>query len=269
MAKARVPLIAFSAHGTLGGTITARARGRQTIIMRPPLHPDANSEAQQAQRTLFQAAVTVWHTLTPEEKAELQSAANQLKITIYNYFLKLFLSGRWEVSVYWGDPALEYSEVDDTTIEEAIAAAIAALSLDPGDSHMVVFPSAYFAIEQGTWGYSTEAGQVLAGGLVNTSNADGDSLSYKIFLPAGTFTLFYFTWQSGNRGILDIDIDGNEVASFDNYSSPAVKNVLHTQAGIVIASAGIKTLTIRVDGKNPSSSDYYVTPALIGFWRTA
>ncbi|GAI02703.1 unnamed protein product, partial [marine sediment metagenome] len=56
----------------------------------------------------------------------------------------------------------------------------------------------------------------------NTSNADGDNVSYAPYLEAGTYTLRIVLTTSDNLGICDVYIDAAEVASFDLYSSPTV-----------------------------------------------
>jgi len=145
----------------------------------------------------------------------------------------------------------------------------ATISADAGEGHITIMPYAYQSIGQGTWAFGSSASQALYFFYYNGLGVNGDNISYNVYLAAGTYTLRLLILTSTNSGILDVDIDSTEVASFDQYSSPSVYNVLNSQTGIVIASAGLKTLRLRVDGKNASSSGWVVRVTTISLWRTA
>jgi len=132
-----------------------------------------------------------------------------------------------------------------------------------------ILPYAYSAAGQGTWALIINAAYLFCGYIWNSTHTDGDNISYDIYLDAGTYTLCVLHSTINNCGIIDVDIDATEVDSFDCYSAGAVVNVKTTQTGIVIASAGRKTLKLRVDGKHASSSDYYAAVNWISLWRTA
>jgi hypothetical protein len=112
----------------------------------------------------------------------------------------------------------------------------------------ILVEAAYSQIGQGPWDPTTEFIQTL-----NDNN--GNNISWQLALPAGTYTLRLVQNIAESYGIIDIDIDGTEVASFDGYV-PDYTYVLRQQTGIVIAQTGTKTITLRVDGKNPSSTNY-------------
>jgi hypothetical protein len=69
--------------------------------------------------------------------------------------------------------------------------------------------------------------------------------------------------------VLDIDIGGTEVASFDTYAAVAMYNVEKSQTGINIATSGIKELRLRVDGRNVASSGYLMSLIALTIYRTA
>uniref|UniRef100_A0A6M3Y030 Uncharacterized protein n=1 Tax=viral metagenome TaxID=1070528 RepID=A0A6M3Y030_9ZZZZ len=138
-----------------------------------------------------------------------------------------------------------------------------------GEGHITILPIAYNSIGQGTW--SSTDGAVLGGAYLgqSVSIADGDNISYKVYLDAGTYTLAFITSTHSDMAILDFDIDDVEVASFDCYSATFVSSVLKTQTGIVVSSAGLKTLKARVHGKNASATSYQMRIQAIILWRTA
>jgi len=138
-----------------------------------------------------------------------------------------------------------------------------------GEGHIFILPAFYNTIPQGAWYFLVNTSYWLEGSFRNSSSNDGDSLTYKLYLDAGTYTLGLLTNTGSAKPIVDIDIDAVEVASFDLYSSPAGMNTILKQTGIVIASAGLKTLTYRIDGKNASSSNYNAKWQAIALWRTA
>lgn len=140
--------------------------------------------------------------------------------------------------------------------------------LDVGEGRITILPWDYDSIGQGTWVLTLIASQILNGWLNNDSNADGDNISYRLYLTAGTYTLRVVGRKHTICGIVDVDIDAVEVASFDLYGA-LTYNVVFSQTGITIASDGLKTLKLRVDGKNASSSAYYASISAIALWRTA
>jgi hypothetical protein len=136
--------------------------------------------------------------------------------------------------------------------------------------HIEILPSSYDSVSQGSWAIQVNKSNCLFNGyLWNPSAADGDSLNYKVTLDKGTYTLKLLLVTGPSRGIVDIDIDGNEVASFDCYHATGGSNLSRVQTGIVVSSSGIKELKIRIDGKNVSSTAHYATIQSISLWRTA
>jgi len=138
-----------------------------------------------------------------------------------------------------------------------------------GEGHIVILPSSYSAINQGTWAWVQSAAHLFNAYWNNTSAADADEIDYKVYLAKGTYTLAVLGGDGPSLGIIDIDIDGVEVASFDLYDAGWTVFQMDTQASISIAAAGLKTLTLRVDGKNGSSSGYNTLINCIALWRTA
>lgn len=141
---------------------------------------------------------------------------------------------------------------------------------NPGEGHITLIPPAYERVDSGTWviGNHNDA-YYLGRFFYNSSGGDGDSVSYETYLAAGTYTFFFLAVKAGNRGILDIDIEGTEVASFDQYDAGGGYQYYLEETGITVATSGIKTITFRVDGRNGSSSGYYSGWSFAALWRTA
>jgi hypothetical protein len=145
----------------------------------------------------------------------------------------------------------------------------AAVAASPGEGHITILPYNYNTIGQGTWAIGISTAQALCYFFYNGSNANLDNFTVKAYLAAGTYTLRLLVFTQNTSAILDIDINGVEVASFDLYSAGVVYNVIKTQTAIVVAASGLKTLTFRIHGRNGASTGWcaFITTATL--WRTA
>jgi len=139
---------------------------------------------------------------------------------------------------------------------------------ESGEGHITILPLSYEAIGQGTWEVAAPSAE-LVGTLTNNPPNDLDNLSYEAYLAAGTYTILLVGQHGAGGGIVDIDIEGTEVATFDLYNAATVKNQLDEDAGNVIATAGIKTITLRLHGKHASSAAYRLQFNYLVLWRTA
>lgn len=124
------------------------------------------------------------------------------------------------------------------------------------------------AIGQGVWARAIAGASPYNGYYSNTSVADGDNISLSFRCMAGTYTFGMNGYKLANCGILDIDIDTVEVASFDLYAAVGDPENVETQAGIAI-TAGAHTLRLRVHGKNGASAGFLVELVGVYFLRTA
>jgi len=140
----------------------------------------------------------------------------------------------------------------------------------PGEGHITILPFNYNAIGQGTFVFLIASSSWGCGFYYNSSAADLDNISYQVYMGAGTYTLRILCMKSSAGAIVDIDIDGVEVASVDMYgAAPGEENQLLSATNIVVATAGLKTIRVRADGKNAGSSGYQMRITSITFWRTA
>lgn len=98
--------------------------------------------------------------------------------------------------------------------------------------------------------------------------ADAQYNQYDIWLEAGTYTCYMTGMKDTDSGISDIYIDAAEVASFDWYNASATL-ATQSQASISVASDGVKTIKVIVDGKHASSSAYNVPFQMVVFVKTA
>lgn len=114
------------------------------------------------------------------------------------------------------------------------------------------------SIQQGTWAVLQSAACVK-GALWANSGGDGnqnDGYTCKAYLNAGTWTMDSMVMCGPSRGICTIAIDGTTVASFDHYAAGETQNNARTQAGIVVATGGLKSISFLWATKNGASTGY-------------
>lgn len=104
---------------------------------------------------------------------------------------------------------------------------------------------------------------------VTTQSAalDGDSWGNGCELKAGTYTISFLSLTNSNRGKLDVWVDNvvSDAVGIDFYSAGLTNDVIKT-ATITIKSDGYHRFKFIVNGKNASSSSYYI--ALTKIWLT-
>jgi len=160
----------------------------------------------------------------------------------------------------------ELTDGSETTLHSHAAAVTS-----PGEGHILILGHNYQSIGQGTWAYTATGGSGLF--VLNWANdatkADDDNITYNVYLAAGTYTLRLLCQTQNNGGIVDIDFDAVEKASFDTYSAGLVQNVVFSQAAIAVAASGLVAIKLRLDGKNGASGAYGLYMTTLALWRTA
>ncbi len=123
-------------------------------------------------------------------------------------------------------------------------------------------------VGQGTWVRAVNSSFLYGGQFYNTTSADGDEFSVNFRCPVGTYTIRFSAIKDSDRGIVDTYVDASEEDSIDLYAAAAdYLNVVEI-TGVSI-TAGSHTLKFVVDGKNGSSSDYFLNVNGISLQRTA
>jgi hypothetical protein len=60
--------------------------------------------------------------------------------------------------------------------------------------------------------------------------------------------------------------DTTLVATFDTYQAGATKNQRNIATGIVVATAAVYDIKVKVDGKNANSTNYIAHVSHISIW---
>ena len=168
-------------------------------------------------------------------------------------------------------------DVDDTTIEinddYQIAVKDQGITDDQlvsglnGEGHIMVGLWESLTVVAGDWGLDVGTyGFTVAN---STTPADNDEITYKVYLAKGTYTVGITAPKGTNRPILDIEIDGVSKGTIDLYfyiSDPDYKDI---SISFDNSSSGIKTLGLKVNGKNGSSSAYLIEILSVTLFRTA
>lgn len=112
----------------------------------------------------------------------------------------------------------------------------------------------------GVWGAIALPSQRYLFAWQNSSHANGDELQYPLFMAAGTYTIYFFCATTNDAPLVDVEIDGTPVVTgVDFYSVTATVYNVVLSASITIPADGNVTLGLKINGKNGSSSNYYLT----------
>lgn len=286
MAKLKVPLLALKAYGTLGKLLTIRRRGKDHIAETIPIPKDAKSPAQLIWRHMYQKSIALWKALSKTEQQEWEKLARPKHMTGYAYFISLALKpnpglylplqgGTMQGDIDMGTHKI--TGLPEPTLDPDAATKLYVDSAVPptGDTQgrVEIPPWAYSSIGQGTWvfylGGAIHTGQWAAAMWYNSSSANGDNISYSIYLDAGTYTLCLLHMKTASCAIIDYDIDDVEVFSHDQYAAIDAFNQITFATNISIATAGRKTLKMRVHGRNASAVSWQCNTNWMALIRTA
>ena len=112
-----------------------------------------------------------------------------------------------------------------------------------------------------------DSGQDYAKYARITTHANGDEFTNGFMLEAGTYTFSVLGYTDTNLGKLDWYIDDVLVVTGEDWYGSSVNNVLKTHASITVTGSGRHVLRGVTNGKNGSSSNYYIE--LTKYWFTS
>lgn len=279
MVKIKNPLLSLGARG-LVGPISYLRRRKTNIAEKTPVVLDQHTPAQLSWRHMYQKCAALWHDLSAAEKMEWEALGTYRHMTGFAYWQSQCL--RPNPGIYLplqggtmtGDIAMGTNSITGlphptgsghATRKSYVDAQIAAR----GEGHITILPYSYVNIGQGAWFLVLNPVYYLYSVFSNAPGVNGDNISYQVYLAKGTYTLLLVATKGTSQCIIDFDRNATEIASFDLYRAPVNYNERNIQAGIVVATAGLYTLKMRVDGKNALSTGFNFEPGYIVLWRTA
>lgn len=98
-----------------------------------------------------------------------------------------------------------------------------------------------------TWVWSADANQTFSRYITNTSNSDGDGLTYNLVLNAGSYTIQMIGYTDMMGGLLDIYVGGVKVDTYNMFSGGPVNDV-EFSTDIAIAIGGLTTFELVING---------------------
>ena len=113
------------------------------------------------------------------------------------------------------------------------------------------------SVDAGTWTTNINAVKYGAQYVTNTSTSNGDALTYKVFLPKGTYKIAVLQNKHTTMGIVDFKFNTVEKTSMDFYGA-TVDNFKQESANFFITESDTYNMQLIVDGKNGSSTGYGV-----------
>ena len=88
MAKTSTPFLSFKASGSVGKSITAQRRGRNTLIRVKPFPTYRQTLPQLYQRWLYKDYAYLWQKQSDATKAQYRSAGVKYHLTAFQYWMK-------------------------------------------------------------------------------------------------------------------------------------------------------------------------------------
>lgn len=107
----------------------------------------------------------------------------------------------------------------------------------------------------GTWVYSITTSQAYCFAFYNSSDAQNDEISFKIFAEAGNKTLEILCVTSGGYAIATVYLDDVEQGTIDLYSSSTKYNKKKTLA-VTVVGTGEHTIRFKAATRNGSSTGW-------------
>lgn len=101
--------------------------------------------------------------------------------------------------------------------------------------------------------------------------SQNDELTYYVVLEAGTYKFNVLTDKDINRGIIQLRLSGANIGTtVDTYAASRVSQLYASLGtGIVIATGGLQTISLKAATKNASSSGYIMALSRLEITRTA
>jgi hypothetical protein len=90
-----------------------------------------------------------------------------------------------------------------------------------------------------------------------SSGAQNDEINFDVSLSPGTWVYEQMHSKGINIGIYTITVGDIVAGTIDGYASPSSPNELNSLTGIIVPSAGVYRLKVKMATKNASSSDYF------------
>jgi hypothetical protein len=154
----------------------------------------------------------------------------------------------------------------DSSVILGFKKAVIGSSPSLGDWTKTIVPLLYKATV-GAWTILAPAN--VAVGIIQSSGAQNDEISWDIALEEGTWEIELLFSKDTNRGIYTVLIDGAAVGTIDSYAAAVAHNMKGLAGGIVVQTPGKKTLSLKMATKNGASGGYFALLQLIQMRRTA
>lgn len=105
-------------------------------------------------------------------------------------------------------------------------------------------------------GVSADASAIFGNAQRTSNSNNNDSISFTVVVPAGNYKLKFLYYQNTSSAIMEFRVDGALVDTLDQYGS-LTYNLTWTSIQFSLTE-GSHTITFRKNGKNASSSSYYL-----------
>lgn len=124
-------------------------------------------------------------------------------------------------------------------------------------------------VVQGTWARVKDDSYFFNSMLYNDTHANNDEIYVYVMLSQGTYTLQETGYNSNTDGIIKFYLDSTLIATHDHYAGAGTFIGIKETTSIVVSAGKLFKFSIKVDGKNALSTDYYCRISEAFFIKTA
>lgn len=119
----------------------------------------------------------------------------------------------------------------------------------------------------GSW-TRTQSSAHLGGGTMTGPSTIDNSISFRVALGAGTYTITAIGSQNATYGISTVALNGVSVGTLDWYAAGGSANNVKTITSVAVTVPGVYTLSFTAATKNASSGNYAQILNLLALHRT-
>lgn len=127
----------------------------------------------------------------------------------------------------------------------------------------------YSAIVQGTWSIYNSASANFYSARYNTSNTNADEITWEIsglYPGSWTFEAVFYKASDRAKATMTLDSGIDLGTAVDTYAAVGA-NYHYNKDFSITDQVALRTLSLKVDGKNAASSDYYLSCSQMAFYR--
>ena len=136
-------------------------------------------------------------------------------------------------------------------------------------SRAIIYAPQAIVLAGAAQGFTRAISQTMGSYWWTNGAANGDSWGWNVYLAEGTYSFLVLGASATSAGKVDWYLDGSTFTTGqDWYTTALTYNVTKTTTNVTVTGSGVHTLKSVINGKNASSSNYYLNMTYLELWTT-